>query len=430
MKIGFLKPGELIIPLTVLAFTSPGISYFNSIFNTTTRWGVLLLLSFCMLRRQRDILAVLRRPLFWTVVVYAIWCLMTVIWSEVPRISFAKSIVFMWVTGTLLVSGFSWVARHEWTKTCDFLWLFAVCALLASFGSTSDQNLGVSLYQGLTGNPNYLGVILAIACPWLLWRIYLNRQQNRRNYIWYISLLVFDLYYLFQSHSRASILIVVSVLLGLLMGLGKFRKYLAHILILFALLGVAYQFSPMLKNSITEYIYKSDLEHIESGMGVLYTREQVWEESYAKAKMGGLLGGGNGINIGEAFHGKIGFTISSGSYGREQGNSQFAIMEQMGLIGLGFYMMLIVGIVWVFVSGLRSAKFEMDRVAIGLLGGAVFGLLVQSIFEAWWVAPGAPESAMFWVLVGALLGVARRARLSAHHYRLAREIIIHIKDKP
>jgi hypothetical protein len=59
---------------------------------------------------------------------------------------------------------------------------------------------------------------------------------------------------------------------------------------------------------------------------------------------------------------------------------------------------------------IREQKDDL-KVALGIVTGALAGLIIMSVFEAWWVAPGSPESAYFWSLVGVALCLARR---SAH----------------
>jgi hypothetical protein len=318
--------------------------------------------------------------------------------------------------------------RHERAQTCDFLWLFSVFALLASLSgqqgeiqTTNQQDTGQFVYAGLTNNPNFLGFVLAVASVWLMWRVYLVRRQNRRLFALYVGLFTFDVYFLYLSHSRAAILIIIVVSLGLFLGRGKLRKWMSYVLIFSMLCATIFYFFPTVQDRLMGYTFKSNMAIVEeAGSGIWFSREEIWQASYDLAMLGGTFGGGYGVTIGEAFHGEIGSTISSGKYGREQGNTQLAILEQTGLVGFGLYIILIAGIFWVFVSGLRVARNEVDRVAIGLLGGAILGILGQSIFEAWWVAPGAPESAVFWMLLGALLGATRRARLTAFQHRTSK----------
>lgn len=412
----YLRPAELIIPLGLLAFAGTGINFLDTIFNTTTRWGILAALSlFLLLARRRDILNVGQHPLLWLIVAYGTWGLMSVTWSEIPQLSIAKSAVFFWVTITMLVAGYTWVMRHDQVRTFDFLWLFVLATLFASPTNTYDEG-DLSLYYGLTGNPNFLGFVLAIASVWIVWRAYLAHRQKSRLLMLYLALFVSTGYFSYLAHSRASILILFVVLLGLLVGFGRLKKLLPLILFAGMVSGAIYYYSPAVQHAVTQYVAKSDL----GSEGMFVSREDVWQESYERAVRGGVLGGGLGVNLGMNFYGEIGATVSSGQYGREHGNSQFAIIEQIGLMGLGIYITLVLGILWTCISALRAARSEVERVAAGLLGGVIAGLIIHSMFEAWWVAPGSVESATFWMLVGALLGVARRsAKMAASQRRAA-----------
>ncbi len=41
-----------------------------------------------------------------------------------------------------------------------------------------------------------------------------------------------------------------------------------------------------------------------------------------------------------------------------------------------------------------------------ILLGALAGQTAQSLFEAWWVAPGSPEAAYFWAMSGVAVGLS------------------------
>jgi hypothetical protein len=419
MKSSFLRFGELIIPLTLLAFAGPGISFISGIFNTTTRWLFLALLTFFLIFfRFRDVASLLRRPFFWIIMAYAGWCFLTTLWSEVPVLSFAKSMAFLWLTATMTIAGYSWVARHERAHACDFLWLFAIFSLMAALFGHAEVNgdTGSVIYSGATGNANLLGFLLAAASPWLIWQAWLAYRKDRVRYRIFMGLLIFDAYYLFLSHSRAAQLIAIFVVLGLLLAMGKLRKALPYVMVVSVLFFSAYTYSPAFNIFVTEYVFKSNLEYLESfdeGIegGLWYSRQQLWEDSYARAMHGGMLGAGYGVSMGEKFTGEIGVSVSSGQYGREQGNAQMAIVEQTGFVGFGLYLVLIVAVFRMIIQVVRSASTSSDKIAVGLLGGTLVGLLVQSLLEAWWVAPGSAESGTFWMLLGALLATARRAQM-------------------
>jgi hypothetical protein len=50
------------------------------------------------------------------------------------------------------------------------------------------------------------------------------------------------------------------------------------------------------------------------------------------------------------------------------------------------------------------------KVMGALVLGALIGQIAQSIFEAWWVAPGSPEAAYFWAMAGVALGLSVESR--------------------
>jgi hypothetical protein len=422
MKTKYLQPAELIIPLSLLAFVGPGINYVNIVFNGSTRWALLASLSvFLLLTRMREMFVLMRSPIFWMVVIHAFWGLLTVLWSEEPLLSFVKALGFFWLATTMMIAGNSWVIRHSRAQTYDFFWLFVLFSLLSIAGGqvVENDNMNFSLYQGLTGNPNFLGFILSISSAWLIWYVYLMfRLNNFRLCFLFFLLLTVNTYYLLLAHSRSSLLLFLTILLGFIIGWGKFKKILLYSLIPGIFFMTAYNSFPSVKKDIKQYAFKTNLDYLEEvevENAILWSRESLWQESYELALSGGLLGGGYGVTIGEKFYGEIGSTISTGKYGREQGNSQFAIIEQSGLIGFVIYLTLIASIGWSLVSGFSRSLVEEDRVAIGLMGGMIFGMLILSIFEAWWVAPGSVESASFWMLIGALVGSVKRARKNDSH---------------
>jgi hypothetical protein len=410
MKTNYLKPAELIIPLCLLAFVAPGLTFLNWALNETTRWLVLLALTFFLLQKRGRLLrGLFHQHLFFWVIIYASWCMMSTLWSEVPILSFAKAIVFFWISLVFLVAGYAWARYHSGRDRLNVLWLFSLVTLVATQGGVAEEmNTGASYYTGMTGNPNLLGFILFISSTWFIWQAFsAHREGRRKRFLLFVCLYLFDLYFLVLCHSRASLIAFAIILMGFLMGTGKFWRWLPYLVVTLFIGYLAYSYIPSVNSVLDEYASKANPEYLESiglsGEDIWYSRELIWEVSYELAKQGGLVGGGYGVTIGEAFTAAIGPSVSSGQYGREQGNTQLAIMEQTGIIGLGLYLFLMLSIFLTWLGGMRKASQRSDKVALGLLGGALAGLLFQSILEAWWVAPGSPESATFWTLLGTML---------------------------
>ena len=115
------------------------------------------------------------------------------------------------------------------------------------------------------------------------------------------------------------------------------------------------------------------------------------------------------MNVGshEIFQGGLAAT----GYGREKGNSQLGIMEETGVVGLCLYLastFSLFALVWRAMKRCRVPRF---RPLLSLVFGMLVGFTFQSVFEAWYNAPGSPESMYYWVMVGIAVGLATDPRL-------------------
>ena len=76
-------------------------------------------------------------------------------------------------------------------------------------------------------------------------------------------------------------------------------------------------------------------------------------------------------------------------------------------MGLALYFTLILALFRRLVRGHFREEDRETKVVLGIVIGALGGLTIMSVFEAWWVAPGSPESAYFWSLAGVGLGLTQ-----------------------
>jgi O-antigen ligase len=204
-----------------------------------------------------------------------------------------------------------------------------------------------------------------------------------------------------EAHSRGAMLIVSLTFCGFLMAISMAKR------IQFVVLGAGLLvcLAIFVPEKFASLVYKQGLRE----QGVLFTREKVWSDSYKQAEKGGWFGGGYGVTIGEL--GEFDGGLDSYGYGREKGNSQLAIVEETGLIGLGLYVVsLLVLFTRLLRTFLRSPPGSF-RAMMGITIGGVAGMLLGSAFEAWWVAPGSPESVYFWTLAGVALGLTSPKRV-------------------
>jgi O-antigen ligase len=400
---------DAIFPLTLVAFEAVGVRYWQIVFTDKTRWLFLAILFLSVLTRGGLLLA-FRNGVGVVLGAYILWCACTTLWSESPQLSLMKSLALAVTLPAFFGAGSAWTFNSERSAPFGFLLPIVVLALFAGLfdRGAAIQGGTIQTYQGLTGNPNYLGGIVAMAFPYAIWQAYITRATGTRYLLAYgvLAALAIVLWY---AGSRASMLAVLMTLVGFILALGRAKRTIAFSLILLSI-GVAVAV-PAIQTSVYErFVVKGNVETGDA----LYTRREVWAESYELAKQGGITGAGYSVSIGGGdFAG--GLTVVG--YGREKGNSQLAIWEETGLVGLALFALLILMIISDLGSNIFKIKDAQRRVELGLSAGAIVGFTVHSVFEAWWGSPGAPEFAFFWSMVGGAYGIVRRTSFDRRRER-------------
>jgi hypothetical protein len=415
MKRLFTMPENWFLPLTIASFVFSAVDYLRPIFPVGIRWGLMLLLGLYLFRY-----VYLNQSRFaFIVIINSLWATTTAAWSLVPELSMMKGIAYLLVSFILIIAGQVWVLRNGISRIYDFLWLFATISLTSAILGVGTRGsmiqTGVSeLYQGYVSGPNMLGSMLAMSVPFIAWRLFYAWGDMRSRLIW-ISLLSADIVFLLLANSRAAIIAAAMGIIGLIFATGK-KRWIPITMIAIVTTVYVVILMPTLKDTLVEkYIYK----HASEEQGVLYTRERLWVESFELAKKGGAFGAGYGATFGTDASFEGGLTAVG--YGREKGNSQLAIMEELGATGLVLYIILVTQIIALMRRVYLHAANHTIRVASGLAGGTLLGMLIQSIFEAWWVAPGSAEFVFFWVVVGTLLGLERVNAIELAKIRRKRE---------
>lgn len=341
--------------------------------------------------------------------IYMAWCIASTGWSEVPSLSIMKSIAFLLTAIGFISGGYAWAASLKKQNVLDFLWPIIGLTLFAGFLATGRAsqpilNGSIELYRGLTGNPNYLGALVAMSFPPALWLGY----RNRNNGVWlFISgaIIVALLYLLWASASRSSLLAVAFVGLFFLISLNVKKRTMIVTLGGIFVLAVISLAPSWQETAYNRLVLKGNID--EDG-AILISRQDVWNVSYLQALKGGVVGGGYGVTIGDVDRTNGISLVSAFNYGREKGNTELAVWEELGLVGLALYGWLIILLVYDLSRCLRRTTEPETRVEVGLVFGAIVGFIAHSTFEAWWVAPGAAESAYFWAMVGVASGLIRR----------------------
>lgn len=392
-----------LFPMAVFSFLATAVQYLNQIFGPTQRWGFLALLLLYLVARGR-LSTVFRGSPGAALLLIVGWNLATILWSIVPSLSFAKGIAFFFVAVVMNGAGQYWVLRHGSARSMDYLLPSVLLAVLVSAlgrgvaggGGIIDTGGTVTLYQGLTSNPNMFGSLMAMSLPLLLWRVYKENLPQWRS-LWML-LLGGILVSLLLSNSRAALLMALATCLGMFLAVDLRRRQLIVSMTALLALLILPSIPTLLDIAIDRYVYKGGTQD----QGLFFSREQLWKESSQHALEGGLQGVGYGATVGAtSFAGGL----TAVGYGREKGNTQMAIMEETGLIGLGLYAAFLILLFRRMLRSFRWARTRDERVLLGILTGMLVGLTLQGIFEAWWVAPGSPEAAYWWAFVGVASGV-------------------------
>lgn len=397
---------DLLLPICLLGFMGVYLVYINIIFNENGRWGPFaLLLLFLMLKNK-----ILRfwDPLLTLIIFFYVgWCFLSSFWSDVLLLSLSKSIMFGVVVVTMVSAGMEWVRAHHWYNALNYIGLLAFVTLLASVlgkvVTETPSSDSITLFQGnfVTG-ANMLGFYMAASFPLLLWKTYSARATSKKYYI-RLFLLFSCLYFLFASMSRGAILATLATTMGFIFSLNLNKKMIVLFFSLFAAANLCIYFPEKAVETVGTYFFKVSYQK-DAVQDVFSSRRKLWEQSYDAAMEGGLFGLGYGITAGESDF-SFEYGLTSSHYGREKGNSQLAIMEETGVVGLILYSTLLLTILFKIITLYIKVGDKNQRVLVGILGGIFFGMIFQSIFEGWWDAPGGPEFVYFWLLVGIIRGL-------------------------
>lgn len=408
LNVGRIRGSDILFPLALFSFSAVAVKYTNWVFTTQTRWLFLgLLAAFLLIRRGQPRLP--RTMLYNFLAIYIIWCCATTLWSGVPQLSATKSIAFAIVAVTFTTAGQLWVKRLGVDGALLISAPFVVLTLFAGLlgrGNAIAFNYGAwnefYLFQGLTGNPNMFGILCLMALPYGIWQVcQLSKKRLGGLRYWVaVGILAALLALLVSSHSRAAMLAAALCGLGWAAAAGARRVFALILVGLFGATVLTLAFPETLGPIEQRFVLKGATEE----EGFFFSRRNKWEQSFRFAQEGGWIGGGYGVTIGDA---SFAGGLSAVGYGREKGSSQLAIIEETGVVGLGLYVVLLLtlfGYIW---SAMKRARRLDLRIALGITIGALAGMTAHSVFEAWWVAPGSPESAYFWALTGVAIGLAQ-----------------------
>jgi hypothetical protein len=338
------------------------------------------------------------------------WNVLTTLWSEQPLLSLAKSLAMVLTVAGFVSGGLEWV-RSRSGAALWYLAPFTLVALIAGLpghGSFVRNSAGIVLYQGLTANPNFLGADAAVGLTVALYAVYRARQEGAGvpRFLLAVAAVVVLSSLLWLSGSRAAMLALAPVVTVFVWHMLS-RRALAVLAACLALAAGAAVLAPSkvvgsVPGPVANWVMKgrSDL---------LFSRHRAWARSYGKARLGGVVGAGFGVSAGRAGTFAIGRLAASG-YTREKANAQLAMIEETGVVGLLAFVAVLVTIAASLARGVRNAR-GLRRAELSFVTALLMGLVVHSLFESWWTAPGSMGAVVFWSSVGVAAGLARGSRV-------------------
>lgn len=389
-----------------------GTNFYQPLFNGSTRW-LFVLFAFILAWTSPYARLARKTPVFALLVLYLGWCFLTATWSEMLELSMYKASATVLVSTGMFILGFVWMVRRERSKEVlkAVLWFVPAALLVAVSGKAGTGLLeqGQNYYTGLTGNSNYLGWMMAVSLPFLVWKAFDRSISAWQRWIFWLLSGICS-YYLLLSQARAAMILAFCALFGFFISSSKGKRVRMVGIALFLFCAAFLVIPNLFDFAYSKFILKG------TGTNIAYSYEQSRGgpigESLDKAREGGIFGAGYGISIGANPHGYRG-GFSSVGYGREKGSSPFAIIEETGVIGLVLVVLLLWRIFAAATLAFRLAKKQEDRTVVGMMTGLLVGMLLHANLEAWWVAPGSAESMFFWGFSG--MAYALFLRLRAKH---------------
>ncbi len=321
-----------------------------------------------------------------------LYALASALWSDDWRLTIAK-LLFYAATAATFVLGPALIAEWGGNPFRCFAPVVVFTIVLSVLALVTGDGWREGNFTGYAWNSNALGAIFSFASPWLifsLWFAWRDRTVGgRRKLYLYVSLCGLALLFVAMSRSR-SVMLMLLVLVAVLFAQSHPKRKAAVVFSLCFSMLLAYLLKPSLFGGFAAtYVKKSSTSAFAS-------RQDQFQDSWVAAKNAGLLGLGFGVSAGAP---KWNFGTFA-SVSREKGNSQLAVVEELGLPGFLLYLALLVALGHSILKwGYTGPEGPIRRMFRFLVFGYFLGAVVNSGFEAWFMAP-APETAAFWAVLG------------------------------
>jgi len=269
------------------------------------------------------------------------------------------------------------------------------------------------LHRELFDNPNSLGAVMGVvAVPVMLWGTMVTERvglRQRRTLA-----LVLALVLVIASYARAGIAAAAFSSIFLCVGLRRYRILARGVVVALLAASLIITIRPFHMSdadagtdahSLADvFLYKQ-----QRGRGLLWSRKSAWDQTSDVIRDHPWFGSGFGTSVTRirGAEAEKGLAFESAGFAtREHGNSYLAIMEWVGLLGVGpFFAIVFLLTAKVYRVGkwMRSTGNAFSTAVP--LAAVVAGGLLHALFEDWLFAVGYYLCVFFWTLVFILVDV-------------------------
>lgn len=349
---------------------------------------------------------------------FSSWSLATALWSYNPQITYPRAIYFAYVAAASSISGYLWY-KYFPNSVLTFLLSANILIVIISFVSlitnkpenswTGGCGIG---FKGYAPHQNTLGMMILFTIPPVLFRTITSFSKKFFNYfsasskkkyeltqsILFLILLTSNVYLLILSHSRASVLSLLLIIVTFLLFSLRWKIFLTSSLMSIIFISALFFLIPDFGNKVVNYAFKTEKNIGERRFSQL-------EATIAAAKNGGIIGLGYGISDPKNILPQD--NPSKKRYYREKMVSILALVEEVGIIGL-FLFLILVGYVFARLLRLISKDLHLHneiKVAAKFMLAVLLGLSLNAQIEGWWLGSGSWQFLLFFTIIGSSLGI-------------------------
>lgn len=331
-----------------------------------------------------------------TVASFGLWAMVTSFWSDYPRESFLRSIVFIVSSFSLIMAGYHWVKNYS--KVFGFLIPLNFLLLIVSVFSLVTKipfdywaGYGFGL-KSFWGHQNILASLIIFTIPGIF---FLPLKDRKTRIIISLFLFFLNIYILTLTHSRTSLAVLfISVFLFLLLS-NRFKLFGIVLLILICISTFYYannKFHEILKN----YLFKTEVS-------ILDRKKSIISATYEAAGHGGWKGLGYGVSDSTVIKNlqyNIHYHYEGVRLVREKGVSILALMEETGWVGLMLFLLFIGYLFYLSIFNYWKSRDWTSALIVCVL----IGMCLHAQLEGWWLGVGSVQFPLFMSVMGTVLG--------------------------